>query len=100
MFKIGQRAAKSWRKLRGFAHLADVIRKRHQAIKLGSGRRMRDPWTPDLTIARFAALIGRCEPKNEDPSPQALTLKQHNPRSKWCGYKQSTITINKMSRFP
>jgi hypothetical protein len=25
MFKLGQCAEKSWRKLRGFAHLADVI---------------------------------------------------------------------------
>ncbi|WP_417273765.1 hypothetical protein, partial [Celeribacter halophilus] len=25
--------------------------KRHQAIKPGSGRRMKNPWTPDLTIA-------------------------------------------------
>ncbi|WP_417241270.1 hypothetical protein, partial [Celeribacter halophilus] len=24
---------------------------RHQAIKPGSGRRMKNPWTPDLTIA-------------------------------------------------
>ncbi len=26
MFKLGQCAEKSWHKLRGFAHLADVIR--------------------------------------------------------------------------
>ena len=52
MFKLGQCAEKSWRKLRGFAHLGDVI----QGVDFINGikpsnRRMMIAWTPDLTGA-------------------------------------------------
>jgi transposase-like protein len=58
MFKLGQCAEKSWRKLRGFAYLADVIQGVDfiNGIKPRSGRRMRSTWTPDLTIARKMAV--------------------------------------------
>ena len=56
MFKLGQCAEKSWRKLRGFAHLADVIEgvdsingiKPSRPDQATASRSLK---TPDLTIA-------------------------------------------------
>jgi transposase-like protein len=44
MFKLGQCAEKSWRKLRGFAHLADVI----QGVDFVNGIK---PSTQDQAVA-------------------------------------------------
>ncbi len=55
MFRLGQCAGQSRRKLRGFAHLADVIEGVDfiNGIKPKPGRRMKVAQTPDLTVALF-----------------------------------------------
>jgi putative transposase len=64
VFQLGQSASKRWRRLRGFKHLADVIRgvKFENGVRVDTEDSRAAPdsvtaHTPDLTIALIGILI-------------------------------------------